>query len=303
MELSDDEAENVQNIDEFSTQIINRRLAPDTRTQYDNRIKTLKSYLQNNFPNQIVNENIKLPLKVNQIIDFLTQISKKEKKKPGDSEYKCYETVSGYNSAIKYLYDEKKFVMEERCVLEIKKFLAGYKRTCSDLKANGEMKLFEGKAPMTTVGYRYLANLALQMGSDFNLSVTVHTFLLYCWNLMARSHTICTIMYDKITWEEDSLVIYIGKMKNDQEGNNVMPRHVYANSSSPEICPILSLALFIFTRGFTREGTSQLLLGERSSDRFSEWLRTQCSNHNEEINSLGLSIDEIGTHSFRKGTL
>ena len=117
---------------------------------------------------------------------------------------------------------------------------------------------------------------------------------------MARSVTVASIMYDRITWENDSLVINISRMKNDQEGKNSFPRHIYANPENPAICPILSLALLVFTK-FTRSGSSRLLLPEKSQDRFSEWLKRTCTTNEANLLAMGLVLDEIGTHSFRKG--
>ena len=74
---------------------------------------------------------------------------------------------------------------------------------------------------------------------------------------MARSITRALIM-DRMGWENESLMISVAKMKNDQEGQNSFPRHIYANSNNPAICPILSLALLVFSR-FTRNAASRLL--------------------------------------------
>ncbi|KAG6944071.1 hypothetical protein JG688_00017282 [Phytophthora aleatoria] len=50
---------------------------------------------------------------------------------------------------------------------------------------------------------------------------------------------------DHISWEEDSLAIRFGHMKNDQDGTRHRDaRHNYANPFLPEICPILYLAIY-----------------------------------------------------------
>jgi hypothetical protein len=38
---------------------------------------------------------------------------------------------------------------------------------------------------------------------------------------------------------DDALVVSYGLMKNDQAGASCIPKHVYANPCSPEICPVL----------------------------------------------------------------
>eukprot|EP00602_Paraphysomonas_sp_CaronLab_P013122 CAMPEP_0185042226 /NCGR_PEP_ID=MMETSP1103-20130426/42225_1 /TAXON_ID=36769 /ORGANISM="Paraphysomonas bandaiensis, Strain Caron Lab Isolate" /LENGTH=523 /DNA_ID=CAMNT_0027582255 /DNA_START=1070 /DNA_END=2638 /DNA_ORIENTATION=+ len=110
-------------------------------------------------------------------------------------------------------------------------------------------------------------------------------------------------MYDHISWEEDALTINISRMKNDQEGKHGYARHVYANPDNPGLCPILSLSILIFSKGFQREGSDRLIFGEKKSakDRFSKWLANILKASAELIVAMGLIISEIGSHSFRKG--
>jgi hypothetical protein len=68
----------------------------------------------------------------------------------------------------------------------------------------------------------------------------------------------------------------------------------------PEICPILTLAVYVFAKGMQRDG-SNMLFGENSEKRFSQWLHNVCSSNEQEILNMGVYISEIGTHSFRKG--
>ena len=114
-------------------------------------------------------------------------------------------------------------------------------------------------------------------------------------------------------------------MKNDQEGSTCFPRHVYCNPSDPVICPILrykyyyvilyinlkqikpifsyvfSIAILLFSTGQRSLGSSTLLFGLRAQDRFSKWLDATCTACSQEMIAMGLSMSDIGTHSFRKG--
>ncbi|KAF0747420.1 hypothetical protein AaE_007736, partial [Aphanomyces astaci] len=62
-------------------------------------------------------------------------------------------------------------------------------------------------------------------------------------------------------------------MKNDQDGQMSFARHVYANPLNPEICPVLSLGVLLFTRGANLPGSPSLLFGYNAKERFSTWLR------------------------------
>jgi hypothetical protein len=110
-------------------------------------------------------------------------------------------------------------------------------------------------------------------------------------------------MYDHISWEEDAMVIVFPSHKGDQEGKHCNPKHIYANRSNPEICPILSFAIYIWTIGFRRTGSKRVVFGETDDTevRFSKWLKNVFGKYSEELLAMGLIIMEIGTHSFRKG--
>ena len=90
--------------------------------------------------------------------------------------------------------------------------------------------------------------------------------------------------------------------QNDQTGENShIPRHVYANPICPEICPVLSMGLYLLVfpldsldlRVFP--GQNQY---ERFRKRFDFTLKNKCSN---ELNMRGKKFTDYGSHSMRKG--
>ena len=292
------------NPEAYSTAIIGKRLQPNTVKQYKGKIAILAKYLQLNYSTHVVDGVIVLPLPIHVLLSFLGHISIKSNR---DGVYAIpkknlsYQHVNGFHSAIKYLYGMREVPMEAQVVKKLGEYLAGYKREVAQLKERGEMPMGEGKAPMSGCGYEFLASTALKQSQDFTLVLLCHTFLLFAWNLMARAVTVSAIIYDHITWEEDALVIRIGRIKNDQDAKNMHPRHVYANPLNPTICPVLSLALLVFCKPFAFEGTSRLVFGESGQSRFSEWLGKVANTCHEAIVAMGLILSEIGTHSFRKG--
>lgn len=165
------------------------------------------------------------------------------------------------------------------------------------------MSITEGKQPLTFQGYRFLAKLAIKQSNDFSLSIFAWVFLVLCWNLIARCNSVASIMLSHITWKNDSLVVIFPSHKGDPDGSNSLPKHVYANLVSNEICPILALAVFIFCMGFRRTGSNCMLFGEiaSSESKFSRWLNAACIDKANDLLVMGIIIANIGTHSFRKG--
>lgn len=216
-------------------------------------------------------------------------------------QYNTPSLVGGYVSALKSHYHSLNLEIDEDNQKLLSEYLIDYKRKVAELKEPGDMKIGEGKQPMSFRGYEYLAGTAMKATNSFSSSIKNHTFLLLSWCLMARSISVSSIVYDRISWEGDALLIQYGKLKNDQEGSNQFPRRIYANPLNPLICPVLSLAIFVFVNCFSREGKSRLLFGETYQNNFSEWLTNVCRSNTDAIEAMGLIIEDIGTHSFRKG--
>jgi len=105
-------------------------------------------------------------------------------------------------------------------------------------------------------------------------------------------------------WTNDSLGIYFAHMKNDQFGERPRdPRHIYANPLIPEICPILSLGLYLLTNPID-SNVPQLFPGGNQYDRFRRVLMRllQSEDGKRELESRGMVAEDIGTHSMRKGS-
>ena len=96
-------------------------------------------------------------------------------------------------------------------------------------------------------------------------------------NLMSRSQNAVTICKGRLKTEGDSLVIYFAHQKNDHtQSMSDFGRHIYANPFNPEICPILSLGLYIVERGIFYSDLQQIFPGNKQGDRFNrilgDWL-------------------------------
>ena len=91
-----------------------------------------------------------------------------------------------------------------------------------------------------------------------------------------------------------------------QEGDRQHPRHLYANPLNPVICPVLALAMITFTQPFRAEQEGmhsfRLFDGEHSAARFSSLLRSALvALSGDDLTAMGCPINDIGTHSTRKG--
>ncbi|KAF0737562.1 hypothetical protein Ae201684_006717 [Aphanomyces euteiches] len=215
--------------------------------------------------------------------------------------HNSFSTINGYRNAIKFLYKERNLIASKEVDETLSDFTKGYKKRVAQLKEEGEIAMVEGKTPMSKEGYVYLGEKAVRQDVKVEQYSGMHCFLLLSWNLMARALSVASVRYDHITWEGDAMVIKFGRMKNDQEGKLCYPKHVFANPKQPAICAVLSLGVLVFTRGSHRSDSSTLVFGAHAKEKFSAWVLRTCQQCENDIAALGISVTDVGTHSFRKG--
>jgi hypothetical protein len=207
-------------------------------------------------------------------------------------------TIYGYYSAIKFEYSERNIQFNGSN--EIYQFLNGYQNTVAKAKENGTMPSMEGKQPLPVKVLHKLCAFSLKNASGD--SIYAHLYMLLCWNLIGRTNTTSHIHFANISWNIDSLLITIPRHKGDQAGQNTKPKHIYANPFAPAICPVLALAIYIFSFGFisTVNNSGLRLFDGSAENAFTKWLHEKAVR-NIPAEDLGMPIKEVGTHSFRKG--
>jgi hypothetical protein len=286
--------------------IIDKRIGTATRKGYNSHIKKLVKWLKINHPVQVITiddvERPQVPIPHAILIQFLgdaPRLDRNGRLKHSSANPVANSTMNGIASAINDLYREAKIEMDQMTRIEVSSLMRGYRRTIADEKLAGRMKVFEGKRPITFRGYAMLAKYALQ--SQKKDSLFAHLYVVLCWNLFSRSNSIANIMYNHIEWKEDALMITVPKHKGDQEGAKAFPKHCYADPYTPEICPVLALALHIFCTSFRPDVTDpKLFSGSSLEGKFSNWLTQALKSDGLRDNAdLGALADELGSHSFR----
>ena len=97
-------------------------------------------------------------------------------------------------------------------------------------------------------------------------------------------------MYNHVSWENGSMIIVFPSHKGNKEGRTALPKHVYANPAEPALCSILSFAIYIFTRGYEREGSKMTIFAGDAESRFSKWLQNLCTTNKELLKNQGIDI-------------
>ncbi|ETN18946.1 hypothetical protein PPTG_04389 [Phytophthora nicotianae INRA-310] len=179
----------------------------DTTEAYKQKQSHVKLYVESDRrepPLDLVDSN------VHDFECFLMSLRKKDGKKPGKSLY------GSMRSSIFHLYRLYDVQMPENYDNELRKFFKGLKRSVVRRQQESGDSLVEGKMNFQFSFYHKLCK--------------------------AMPDNSVSIRYEHLEWDEDSLAIWFGHMKNDQEGDRQRdPRHLYANPMQPDIYPIYHL--------------------------------------------------------------
>ena len=279
------------------------RIASSSRRAYDGQNARLLAYLKENNPEAVLDGEINTQLLADDTSIFKTYILKLFHQKDADGADKglSFTSLSSARSAFKHLLKESNARLSESAEGELKEFFAGLKRQDAQKKRANGVAPTCGKNALQFGAYRALARAMMRDGRPQLLFA--HCYLVLTWNLMCRSVNTANISIARIRWQGDSLAIYFALTKSDQSGERLKdPIHLYANSSMPEICPVLALALYLSYAG---EGSVvRLFPGDNQAHRFSGILDSFFKANEQLLTQHGhFGQEELGTHSIRKGAV
>ena len=112
---------------------------------------------------------------------------------------KAVTTVGSYRSALKDYFKSKKQKMSDRLETDLSTMLAGFRREYASMKQDGLKSVMEGRSAVTFEGYVALAQAMVQIRptrqrGSWELMYFGWVFLIFCWNLLARSISVGNIM-------------------------------------------------------------------------------------------------------------
>ncbi|OQR82239.1 hypothetical protein ACHHYP_16339 [Achlya hypogyna] len=198
-------------------------------------------------------------------------------------------TMACYRSAMRYYYKKQGVPLPGQYDSNIEEVFQGIRRLTASAAQINSLK-DSGKRPLGFSVYEAMVTESLKaMDGGYQ-----HAFLVFSWNLMARSKSTVSIQIEHISYEEDALGVTYYQTKTDQAGlKRRDPRHIYANPASPGICPFLALAIYLACHPGL--GPGPLFPGARQRDRFGKGLASLADT------CLGATARDVGTYSIRRG--
>ena len=210
-------------------------------------------------------------------------------------------------SALAYLFTECDKDRDATCpglFNELSKYKKGTRRMSAKERKKHGLRTTEGKKHLPFKGYVRLAEILFK--SENKEYIQAHTFLVLDWNMMSRSESVIESNIDLISQQKDCINIDLGKTKCDQEGLKYVdyPLHLYSNPQEPCICPVLALCRLLICHPMILQGQRPLFEGVSQYDRFHSIFKEIVSSdeYRHEFVALGISPEDFGTHSIRKGS-
>lgn len=118
---------------------------------------------------------------------------------------------------------------------------------------------------------------------------------------MGRANNVASISYQAMDWSNDALTITYSRSKSDPGGvHSGNEKHLYANIFQPDICPILAIAIWVFSS--SKQGDF-LFPGTFEEDRYRCSLKKLLNSCPDIAQFLGVNPNDIGSHSNRKGSV
>ena len=181
---------------------------------------------------------------------------------------------------------------------EIQDWCKANARTIAEYRLAGETKANLGKRHMFFDLYQALAKKYFLDGNLFEWAYHVLT-----WNLMTRGNSTASLRWSHITTGNDSCLFIIPKSKADQEGVKLDPKHVFANTLNPYICPLYALGTY--TLCLRKQHPRDVFPGGQQLSRFAKSLaktKGTTGSIKDLLEAHGYRPDDIGVHSIRKGS-
>ena len=244
-------------------------------------------------------ENKKLPVDLTKLttdmfMAYLLSLKRPNGNYYSNSYYECKK------SAFLNLISESGNEWDRASLKEVASVMISLKKTIAKHNHDNGIQVSEGKEHMSWACYALTCKLFVEDGSPSALFGLI--FLTLQWSLIARSESVEKISLDQLSYANDHFKGFFPKHKGDQIGlNKDEPRHVYSNPIQPEVCAMRAMACYFFTFPQILQDGKDLFPGEDQHNRFHGILLKLLVDNEHEYNAIGVSHQDIGTHSVRKG--
>jgi hypothetical protein len=316
-ELSEEETE-----EDIMARVSRNRVAPRTRSAYDDFIRKQVQWAAANGFEEFVNfvqhgetlaaVGLKLPLSVEFVDKYLEYV---ENKKVPIARYTqtTLPTMFEKNVSPSYfklvclaMFDV--YINESKCIaFNVEHLLRcrrlAFCRRITELKKNRLYPLASTHY-CTFRGYEAINRKIIALQPDGNkgswsIMLSLFSFVTLLWNMLSRCASIASLGWEHFGWSGDSMTIKVPGSKCDQAGIYAYAKRVYANTCKPWICPVLASALAFFCR----KGSCTSVFPDADTVRNTlRHFKEVCSTFSQaDCQELGCDVPNLAFHDFKRG--
>jgi len=299
------------------------RLSAASASQYRRHLDLFKSWIESNWGSDAAqrqqdlalvlsdSREFVLPMRVDVVEMFLGHLSSRrvpvrpprgaivDAALPAQMKPLCVSYITGVVSAITWLHTSKGIPVSQDLNVSMGNFKKGYKRMIAQMKRENTYPMMEGKNFLTVEGYDILLEAGLKIspsdGGCWTQALWFWPYLVFLWNTIARTACVGILCLEHFGIANGCLTVKIPAGKCDQDGDNAHVRHLFPNPNNPQYCPVLALAMLVWTMGTT---STRLFPGKFPERKFCDCLDSVWRRLPDAAKSFLVSI---GAHSVKKG--
>jgi len=214
-------------------------------------------------------------------------------------------SYTGMRSSFTYLFRRYRELIPAEFTQDLRECMDGVKRMATEAGQHGEGNLFDGDRPLTWALYEAFNRLFLAEGTLEGIFGVAFGKLTA--NLACRGKSTGQICTKHMTWEDDSMQIPFGHIKDAQDGTNAikkLPRNCYCNALNHSSCVVTAVFDYMaLNPNIIAHSEEALFSGsiEAQAQRFGRFVSKICLKHKDYIEGeFGFNIKDISVHSWRK---
>ena len=235
------------------------RVMASTRSKYALHLRQMAYWAQgtDQFKHFVLDGMMKTPLDPDCMIGYIHYLKNHmviwpHHEVPGTMKHLAVKSISGFFAAAKDTYSFHGKAFPETVSVFFSNFIRGYSLFIAAQKDKNLHPDRTNSIGFSVSVYERICRKGSEYiqdwrGSCFSAWHHVWLFWLFLYNLLGRATQVSKVLYDWIWWQDDCMVVKVPTQKCDRNGKLSYWKRVYANPLKPWMCPVLALAIHVFS--------------------------------------------------------
>jgi len=258
--IAEDASQDQLNIPDIIQTAQQERVMPITRAKYVAHLRQMACWAQSSdqFMHCVFNGEMRTPLNEDCMVGYTQHLRNRKVIWPhhevaGTLKHLAVKTVSGFFAAAKDTYAFHGQPFPDSIEVYFSNFIRAYSLFIASQKDKGLHPDKTNSIGFSSSVYERICRKGSEYfldcrGSCVSAWRQVWLYWLLLYNLLGRNLQVSRIKYDWIWWQDDCMVIKVPTQKSDQDGLLSYWKRVFSNPFKPWMCPVLALAVHVFSQ-------------------------------------------------------